>query len=262
MEHLRNDPNIVHVLWTGGWDSTYRIVELSRMEVSILPVYCCDPERESTPEEKKCMLRILEALSAREETRAHFFPLQLIDVSAIPENKEITAAHAVLAEECGLGRQYEWLARLAHKYPGLEIGTDRRAQALPTGCRATIMKNGGFTLENGIPVINREEASEECKLVLGNFHFPLADITETEMLENIRAWGYEDIMKLSWFCHAPLNGQPCGMCTPCRHKMENDMAFLLPEKAQQRYHLYKKTGEKLGESNLRTLAEIVYRNFM
>ena len=40
------------------------------------------------------------------------------------------------------------------------------------------------------------------------------------------------------------------------------MAFLLPEKAQQRYHLYKKTGEKLGESNLRTLAEIVYRNFM
>ena len=34
------------------------------------------------------------------------------------------------------------------------------------------------------------------------------------------------------------------------------------EKAQQRYHLYKKTGEKLGEGKLRTLAEIVYINFM
>ena len=111
-------------------------------------------------------------------------------------------------------------------------------------------------------MINRSEASEECKLVLGNFRFPLADITEQEMLENIRAWGYEDIMKLSWFCHAPMNGQPCGMCTPCRHKMENDLAFLLPEKAQQRYYLYKKTEEKLGENKLRTLAELVYRNFM
>lgn len=262
MEQLRTDPNIVHILWTGGWDSTYRIVELSRMDLSILPIYCCDPDRESTPEEKKVMLKILQALSTRPETKAHFYPIQYIDVSAIPENKEITDAHAILAADTGLGRQYEWLARLAHKYPGLEIGTDRREQALPTGCRATIMKHGGFTLDDGVPVINRGMASEECKLVLGNFHFPLADITEQEMLENIRAWGYEDIMKLSWFCHAPMNGQPCGMCTPCRHKMENDMAFLLPEKAQQRYHLYKKTGEKLGESKLRTLAEIVYRNFM
>ena len=262
MEQLRTDPNIVHILWTGGWDSTYRIVELSRMDLSILPIYCCDPDRESTPEEKKVMLKILQALSIDPRTKAHFYPIQYIDVSAIPENKEITEAHAVLAADTGLGRQYEWLARLAHKYPGLEIGTDRRAQALPTGCRATIMKHGGFILEDGVPVINRGAASEECKLVLGNFRFPLADITEQEMLENIRAWGYEDIMKLSWFCHAPMNGQPCGMCTPCRHKMENDLAFLLPEKAQQRYHLYKKTEEKLGENKLRTLAEIVYRNFM
>ena len=87
MESLRTDPNIVHVLWTGGWDSTYRIVELSRTEINILPIYCCDPERESTTEEKKVMLRILEALSAREETKAHFYPIQFIDVAAIPENK-------------------------------------------------------------------------------------------------------------------------------------------------------------------------------
>ena len=232
------------------------------MDVNVQPIYCCDPERESTTEEKKVILQILGALSAHPETKAHFYPMQFIDVAAIPENQEITEAHAVLAADTGLGEQYEWLSRLANKYPGLEIGTDRRAQALPTGCRATITKHGGFVLENGVPVINRELASRECNLVLGNFRFPLADITETEMLENIRAWGYEDIMKLSWFCHAPLNGQPCGMCTPCRHKMENDMAFLLPEKAQQRYHLYKKTGEKLGESKLRTLAELVYRNFM
>jgi len=67
MESLRTDPNIVHVLWTGGWDSTYRIVELSRTEVSILPIYCCDPERESTTEERKVMLRILDALSETQQ---------------------------------------------------------------------------------------------------------------------------------------------------------------------------------------------------
>jgi len=54
----------VRVLWTGGLDSTYRIVELSRMDVTIQPVYCANPERDSTAMEKYTIERILAALSA------------------------------------------------------------------------------------------------------------------------------------------------------------------------------------------------------
>ena len=67
------------------------------------------------------------------------------------------------------------------------------------------------------------------------------------MFENIKKWGYEDVMKHIWFCHTPLKEQgewcPCGTCWPCIEKMENNMEFLLPPKAQKRYRL----GQKLAK---------------
>lgn len=47
------------------------------------------------------------------------------------------------------------------------------------------------------------------------------------MLKIIRKWGYEDVMKHIWFCHAPINGKPCGFCHPCEVKMESSMEWLL-----------------------------------
>ena len=37
----------VNVLWTGGFDSTYRIVELSRLNVVVQPYYLLDEKRRS-----------------------------------------------------------------------------------------------------------------------------------------------------------------------------------------------------------------------
>lgn len=31
--------NKVNILWTGGWDSTYRMIELSRKELDVNPIY-------------------------------------------------------------------------------------------------------------------------------------------------------------------------------------------------------------------------------
>lgn len=46
----------VNILWTGGWDSTFRVVELSRMEgITIQPVYVIDPNRKSVPYELRAM---------------------------------------------------------------------------------------------------------------------------------------------------------------------------------------------------------------
>ena len=30
---------IVNILWTGGWDSTYRMIELSRFQNTVNPIY-------------------------------------------------------------------------------------------------------------------------------------------------------------------------------------------------------------------------------
>ncbi len=51
----------VHILWTGGLDSTCRVIELSRMEgITIQPYYLLDPRRHSTRQEIRAISRIFE----------------------------------------------------------------------------------------------------------------------------------------------------------------------------------------------------------
>ena len=51
--------NKVTLLWSGGWDGTFRFLELMQHEdIEIQPIYVIDPGRESTPYEKKAMKKI------------------------------------------------------------------------------------------------------------------------------------------------------------------------------------------------------------
>lgn len=252
----------VYLLWTGGWDSTYRLVELSRMDVTVQPLYCRDPERPSTAIEEQTMTRILDALAARPETRATLCPVQTLERADIPADPEITAAYRRLAAEGTLGSQYDFLARLSRMYPGLELGIEKANHEKSSGCRATILKHGAFREENGCQVLDKEHSSQDCIAVMGHFRFPIIHITENEMVENIRTWGYEDIMSIIWFCHTPIGGKPCGMCSPCRQKIESEMFFLLPQKALRRYSAQEKLRRSLGEFPARVLSKLVLRNFL
>lgn len=49
----RNEP--VYILWTGGWDSTFRVVELSLKNQTIQPLYCVDKNRKSIDKEIEAM---------------------------------------------------------------------------------------------------------------------------------------------------------------------------------------------------------------
>lgn len=46
--------NKVTLLWSGGWDGTFRFLELMQHEdIEIQPIYVIDPGRESTPYDMK-----------------------------------------------------------------------------------------------------------------------------------------------------------------------------------------------------------------
>lgn len=228
----------VRILWTGGFDSTYRMVELSRQDVTVQPVYCTNPERDSAAMEKETIEKILTALKSRDETSARFLPILYIDRSAIPENQAITEAYRKITKTHQLGAQYEWLARLAAVYPGLEIGIEKANHEKTVGGRASILKFGKLLTRDGITFLDKENSTAECALVMGNFRFPIIHLTEDDMLTQLQQWGYEDILRMIWFCHEPLDGKPCGMCRACQQKMESSMTFLLSSKARRRYQVF------------------------
>lgn len=253
------DEKIVNILWTGGWDSTYRMVELSRKNVKVQAIYCCDSSRRSIEKEKETMEQIRKALIDREGTKATFLPICYINIEDIPANSNITNAYNHVCEKVKLGSQYEWLARLTQMYPKLEIGIEKPAGEY-SGCVDAINTFGSLKLNDNVFEIDREHSSEDCIFLFGGFCFPIINMTELDMVKNIREWGYEDIMRRIWFCHNPINGKSCGVCRPCQQKMECGMAFLVDKKGQKRYKVYRLTknvlGNKLSNMMIKVLRKI------
>lgn len=227
----------VKLLWTGGWDSTYRLVELSRMPgLIILPYYVKDPERTSSFLELEAMDKILKALNDNVETKSQINPYRVILLEDICEIPEITSAYKSLSQRIRLGTQYDWLARLAYQVGPFEIGIEK-PNGEYSGCISAIEMNGRFTYnDEGNTIIDKDNSDEEIIKLFGNMMFPIKDITEVQMLENINKWKYQEIMKNIWFCYGPINGVPCGTCRPCTQKMECNMKWLLPYEARSRYY--------------------------
>lgn len=252
--------SIVYILWTGGWDSTFRIVELSRIYTYIQPIYVIDPNRKSKEYEIDAMNKIIKALQNRKETRAKFFPIKFWKLEDIPQDEEISRAYKTIHSKTNLGSQHEWLAWLGKIYPGMEMGTEA---GIPETSHIidAISRYCDLEIIDGIGRIKPETSTKEGNLVLGWFTYPIIMKTERDMVKQIRKWGYEDIMKLIWFCHRPIAGKPCGFCHPCEVKIESDMEWLLSPSAIKNYMIHKKI-QKIAGTKGADYYEKIYRRII
>lgn len=237
--------NIVNILWTGGWDSTYRVVELSMRKVRIQPIYVEDPGRKSISYELKAMDEIICLLKKKELTKATFLPVKIVKLIDIPANPEITRAYMLFKKEAEMGAQHDWLARLALQFPMMELCIEK-ALGEHAPIRKSIQRHGKLIDTGDGYIVDTEKSDKELNLVIGNLKLPIFDKTELDMRENIRKWGYEDVMKHIWFCHNPIHGKPCGLCSPCTTKMTSKMEFLLSEDAQKRNIRMRKIEKRFG----------------
>ena len=235
----------VNILWTGGWDSTFRIVELSLKEVTVQPIYCVT-KRHNSDKEINAMKDILLELRKRPQTKATIKDVELVDINSIPSNQEITSAYGRISRKVKLGSQYEWLSRLSTLYPMIEIGIEKPSGEY-SGIVTAVKGDGDFIYDGDTYIVDKSISSDDINLVFGRMSFPIVDRTENEMLDNIKSIGYEDVMSKIWFCHEPIDGHPCGICRPCQQKMECNMKWLLPEKAQRRYRVFKLCTKMFGD---------------
>ena len=71
------EKRVVHILWTGGLESTYRVVELSQTDCIIQPhyiIYKYRGKRESKDYELRAIHKITDILRKDERTRATILP--------------------------------------------------------------------------------------------------------------------------------------------------------------------------------------------
>lgn len=239
----------INVLWTGGLDSTFRMCQLALQNVEINPYYIIDKNRKSTPKELAAIRNITKELRKNNHTKATINPLKIIQQDDIPKNESITNAWQVLKRKYKLGSQYDFLARFAHQLgnEGLELGVtfDPRGKIARTvygeGAGGNIgdltdrkdywlaKRSDGKNVFTYMP-IDYDNASSEFKTIFWCLNMPLSlfQITKPEEYKGILRMSFEKIAELTWFCHTPVLGMPCGQCNPCKDALNEGMEWRLP----------------------------------
>lgn len=215
----------VDFLWTGGLDSTYRLLELvlaNRCRVQ--PWYLVDDERASTPLELDAMQKILDEIEALDSKAAALIaPMRVVSVEEVAPDPEISAM-------CGrlrLGSQYDWLARFAEQrgLDSLELCVEKRDSrvcGMLDGNMLHVKSRGGMTYRLG------PDPGDPDLELFRSFEFPILHLTKTDLLQRAEDNGWGDIMKLTWFCHDPRDERPCGMCTPCLIALQEGLGERIP----------------------------------
>ena len=232
------DRNIVKVLWTGGYDSSFRICQLSKLPVKIQPYYLLG-ERLSTSKELEAMRNITAALKAKPDTRCIFLDLKIIPKDEWEEVSEVSAAYEELKEKKKLGTQYEWLGWYAYKNPGLELTVQKggRIDALLQSYNAA--KEVNDPIIGRYYVVDKDKAPQYINLIFGNYHFPIFDFTKVEMREEYIRMNCGEVIDMTWFCHRPIDGQACGSCPPCRFVVNEGLKDRHSKKAMRSYRIFR-----------------------
>ena len=230
----------VTILWSGGWDGTFRFLQLCQYDINIQPVYVIGKTRKSYPFEIERIKKIIEI--AKERFKANILDVKYYEKEWIEENckdDKISEAFRYLREKYNVGTQYELFALLTK-----HLGNVKMESAVVHQYHGKVEE--AITAEGVLsPVENDFLPERYCVLpsekstyayeIFGNLILPVIKLTKKDEEDIARENGWLDIMKLTWFCHSPINGEPCGLCGPCDDAMNTGMEWRMPKKAQRRY---------------------------
>ena len=239
----KNKP--INLFWTGGWDSTFRLIQLAFIhKKTVRPYYIIDPGRNSTSLEIRAMTNIKEALiKKRPEIEDLILPTIFKELNQIQPNQTITESYKRLTLKESIGIQYEWLARFCadEGINNVEISNETAIFDEDNRTRKLLGDDlDKFETEYGIYYkLNNRAKKKDVYKIYGNFKFPVFDFTKLDMFELSKKLGFDDIMKLTWFCHTPTKkNNPCGKCHPCQTVYHEGLKWRLPLTAKWRYHTW------------------------
>lgn len=218
------DSTPVNVLWTSGWDSTFRVASLLvEQERTVQPWYVQDTGRRSTKVELETQQTIRRALEELDSTVAErLLPTKSERINDIPADPEITRRYQSLFRRSFLGGQYDWLSRFA-QWQGiileLSIHRDDTAHAFLEE-EVEPLPDGTYRLRPGV---------DDDLSIFAPFIFPLFDLSKPDMQQRAEALGFGHIMEMTWFCFNPLlGGTPCGQCNPCKYTADEGLGRRIP----------------------------------
>jgi len=222
MKKINIEEDQVNLLWTGGWDSTFQLLQLLLIYKSnVVPYYLIHEDRHSTGMELKTIIKIKNYLLEKfPHTKDLLRPVQYFAVNDLVHDDKIANAYKSIQKEKHIGWQYEWLAFLCKEIEiyDMQLSVEKSLFPLENHWDLDIEKmliadNENSQIQYIIDSKHRE--TNEYQL-FKYFSFPIIKITKKEMSKISADKGWNEIMQMTWFCHNPTNDKkPCGKCKPC-----------------------------------------------
>lgn len=212
---MTNEGRKINILWTGGLDSTFRVVELSRSRCTIQPYYIV-MNRKSLHHELNAIAKISRILRKDKRTLANLLDPIVVDKLDISRDPSTFDSWFRLMK--GMSWQYYTLAKYVNQH---HIEIEMGLQFSPNGTVAMAIDQ---TLliphtdpDYDVLIIDKKRANQDTLNVFGGFCFPksLYHKTKREEIDVLRRDGYGKVVKNVWFCFNPMWGYPCGQCASC-----------------------------------------------
>jgi len=230
------NPNVTptHLLWTGGWDSTFRLLQLLiDYRKPVIPYYIIDTSRASTLIEIDTRHSIIHKIINRYPHAEELIrPTQYFSLGDIKKNEEITSKFKTLKNEIHIGSQYDWLSRFAVQFGIINLELSIEKSDRNTHFKdVSVFKKTGDLSAGSVYNVDEQLPDSHPKSIFKPFLYPLLDFTKIDMKEHSIKNGYDDILDSSWFCFTPINGRPCGLCNPCKNVVVEGLGHRLPKDA-------------------------------
>ena len=238
---MKTGTEVVNLFWTGGWDSTFRLLQLLIKQNKIVqPHYLIDTDRRSIYPELVTIRNIKrEIFSCFPNTRERLFPTKIMDIIDLPLNPAISESAVRLKKNLDIGAQYDWLARycFGQGERNIELGFTQGENLTKIIEPLSTCSGGG---EDIIYQVDERFKGRDEYTVFCWFRFPLLYLSKLDMQKIAWEDGFQDIMRMTWFCHHPgRRNKPCGLCVPCENTIERGLGWRVPRLNRIKYYLLK-----------------------
>lgn len=227
------------ILWTGGWDSTFRLLELLLIKNRLVqPYYVLNPQRPSTEIEIKTMDKIKQRLfKEHSEAKELLLPTIFKKKDKITANLDITQSLQRISKKNFIGDQYDWLARFVAESGIKEMEICIEWTPKFERVLGAFLIRYGSENDFNYKIADKFAGTDEY-IVWNRSRFPIIKLTKPEMEKESKRLGFFDYMNLTWFCYNPGNDyKPCGVCNPCLFVLQRGLSWRLPFFSRIKCHL-------------------------
>lgn len=226
---INQDNSVIYLFWTGGFDSTFRLVQLLLKNnnkthgLYVQPIYIMCPmldsvfgfKRKNKEREIKTMKQIREALYYKyPHYQKYLLPTRY--VTSVYIDIEVTKKYMYISALKRFTRgisQYERLAQYSYKHPRpIELGLEKCGTGMD---KMTQNYRIGNDINNKVDL---KKAPKEY-IILKNLSFPISNLTKEDMVKISKDKGFYFVLEMSWTCWFPKNDNLCGKCDMCRHRI-------------------------------------------